>query len=786
VHIVKAILIAALLGSLAQPVLAAERQAYDVPAGPLSDALDRLGQQAGITIGATDPAIAGVRSGSVRGSFTLRQALRRLLAGTGLDFEEIDKRTIRVIRARRPEISRTRPAPSPLPPAPAPPWPDIIVTASKRGTALEDFPATLNIVTLDQPGGTSRSALGTAAIVSRLPMLFSTNLGPGRNKLFIRGVADSSFTGPTQATVGQYLGDVRLNYNAPDPNLNLYDIARIEVVEGPQGTLYGAGSLGGILRLVPNDPKLVDIEASMAAGATATEHGAAGYDIAAMGNLPIVSEMIALRLVAYRSVDGGYIDDAGRNVQNVNRTSVDGGRATLRISPGDDWTIDLGGTVQNLNSRDSQYAERGLPPLTRSSAIAQPFDNDYTLWQAVVRKGWATLQLVSATGLVRHDVGVRYDATGFPGTTGPSAFDETSKITLITHETRLSRSMTGGTGWIAGLSFVSDVDRIHRQIGDPAAPAMIVGVRNEVLEGAVFGEGTIRVVPRVTATFGGRITYAHLAGEPLDLAGDPDVEPKRDEVRVMPTAALAWKPRVNLLAFIRYQQGFRPGGLSVDPSGTPSSVQRFRADTIATTELGMRLGKRGQDRLTAAFALSYTRWKNIQADLVGPSGLPFTANVGNGRIYGLEASAIWMPISGMSAELATFINDSALSDPVPGFGTKPEELPNIPRAGARAAISYRTNLNSRLLFTLDAAARYVGESALGVGSLSQLDQGDYVDISAGIRLDRDNWGLTLDVANASNVVGNRFALGNPIDVAAGRQTTPLRPRNIRIGLQAGF
>jgi outer membrane receptor protein involved in Fe transport len=73
-------------------------------------------------------------------------------------------------------------------------------------------------------------------------MLFSTQLGPGRNKLFIRGVADSSFTGPTQATVGQYLGDVRLNYNAPDPDLNLYDIARVEVVEGPQGTLYGAGS----------------------------------------------------------------------------------------------------------------------------------------------------------------------------------------------------------------------------------------------------------------------------------------------------------------------------------------------------------------------------------------------------------------------------------------------------------------------------------------------------------------------------------------------------------------
>jgi outer membrane receptor protein involved in Fe transport len=315
---------------------------------------------------------------------------------------------------------------------------------------------------------------------------------------------------------------------------------------------------------------------------------------------------------------------------------------------------------------------------------------------------------------------------------------------------------------------------------------MIAGVRNEVLEGAVFGEGTVRITPRVTATVGGRVTYAHLAGESLDLAGGADVEPKRDEVRVLPTAALAWKPRPAMLAFVRYQQGFRAGGLSVDPSGAANMAQRFRADKIATTETGMRLGRRGQDRLTAALALSVTRWKNIQADLVGPSGLPFTANVGNGRIYGLEASASWMPIAGLLTELATFINDSALSAPAAGFGPDREELPNIPRAGARAAISYSTSLNSRCQLALDVTARYVGGSRLGVGPLSDLEQGDYVDVSAGLRLDTSHWGLTLDIANANNIVGNRFALGNPIDVAAGLQTTPLRPRNIRIGVHAAF
>jgi hypothetical protein len=87
---------------------------------------------------------------------------------------------------------------------------------------------------------------------------------------------------------------------------------------------------------------------------------------------------------------------------------------------------------------------------------------------------------------------------------------------------------------------------------------------------------------------------------------------------------------------------------------------------------------------------------------------------------------------------------------------------------------------------MDGAARYVGESHLGVGPLEDLDQGKYVDVSAGARLDAGHWGLTLDIANVLNVRGNRFALGNPIDVAAGRQITPLRPRNIRLGIHAEF
>src|SRR5690606_19776390 len=100
----------------------------------------------------------------------------------------------------------------------------------------------------------------------------------------------SSFTGPTQATVGQYFGDMRLSYNAPDPDLRLSDLERVEVLEGPQGTLYGAGSLGGIIRLVPRVPELGVTSASAMVGGSLVQHGAGGADASATMNLPLLGD----------------------------------------------------------------------------------------------------------------------------------------------------------------------------------------------------------------------------------------------------------------------------------------------------------------------------------------------------------------------------------------------------------------------------------------------------------------------------------------------------------------
>ena len=356
--------------AIASPVAAREKRDFSIPAGQLGDALVRFGEQADITIGVNDPILAHSGSRGLRGRYSTAEGLRVLLRGTGADFSFIDGQTVRIFRAkpkkpskppRPPKPKHTKPVgvPPPATQTEAMANETIIVTASKQSSPLARYPGTVHVVELDQDKNARDAARGTTAIVAKLPQLATTSLGAGRNKIFVRGIADSSFNGPSQSTVGQYLGDVRLNYNAPDPNLNLYDIARVEVLEGPQGTLYGTGALGGIIHMTPNAPDVANFSASVSAGIAETRGGAVGGDAAVMVNIPIIEDRLAARLVGYRSKEPGYIDDPGRGLKNINQTTTKGFRATLRYEAGDDWAFSAGMVRQFIDARDGQYILRG-------------------------------------------------------------------------------------------------------------------------------------------------------------------------------------------------------------------------------------------------------------------------------------------------------------------------------------------------------------------------------------------------------------------------------------------
>lgn len=763
------------------PALAQAAYELNIPAGPLSGSLALLSAQTGASFG-TEGAIPPVRARAVRGRMSVAAALQRLLEGSRLEAVRAGANAWRL----QPGTRVATPAPPPVRATPAPavaqgPLPDIVVTASKQAVPYAAYPGSVVKIDLGREGLGRGQTDMSGALVAGAPSISSTNLGPGRNKLFVRGVADSSFNGPTPATVAQYFGEARVNYDAPDPNLNLYDIGSVEILEGPQGTLYGGAAIGGIMRLMPNGPVLGEASGSAEAGALATQKGGIGGDAAAMLNLPL-GPAAAVRAVGYGVLNPGYIDDAGRGLSDINRTVSFGGRLAVRYDPAAKVSIEAGGVYQDLDTRDGQYAELGLPPLTRSSTIAQPFDNDFRLGYAVVRAPLWGASLVSSTSFVRQELRTQFDATPRFGV--PAAFVEGLGLSVLNHETRITGGDARAFHWLFGVSGLLSTTSVRRQLGPLDMLVQITGVRNIEREAALFGEATVPLLRGVSATLGLRLNYDEAEGRVLDEKVAEDAEPKRRNWRFLPKAALSWSPADHWLVFAHYQEGFRPGGLSVT---SPTTADKFLSDTVWTLEGGFRAGIPERDRLSGSLTVSRTRWQRIQADLIDATGLPFTSNIGSGTIDSIEAASEWRATPGLTLEGALYLNRASLDRLSARADNAVErDFPNIPEAGGRAAIRYQRSLGGGLDLSARAAIRYVGRSFLGASPPLDLKQGRYAIGDGQLRIGSDGRGVRLSIDNLFNVLANRFAYGNPFSVADGRQITPLRPRTIRIGFDAAF
>lgn len=734
---------------------------------------------------------------ALKGTFSVRAALRKLL-GDAVEIVPAGPDSWRIRRAPVREAHRNAKGPLvvALSPSPDPKSADIVVIASKRDLRLRDFAGGVSVISgADLNFGATG---GTDAVLSRLATVSSTYLGAGRNKLFIRGIADSSFTGPTQATVGQYLGDVRLTYNAPDPDLRLYDVQSVEVLEGPQGTLYGAGSLGGIIRTIPNAPALGSTSGSIVAGVSATQHGEPGGDLATTLNIPLVSNRAALRLVGYGIREGGYIDNPLLGRRDINRTDVWGGRAAVRVALGGDWNLDFGGTLQHVRGADSQYADANGPPLERASPLAEGFSSAYALGQVVISKEVGQLRFRATSAAIAQTLTERYDATPLDG--APRVFRQRNHTDLVTSEARLWQPLGRRFGWVVGASIVDNMTRLERALGAVDAPVPVTGVKNGVTELTLYGEASYQLASWLTATGGGRFSRTDLSGQAIDQPVALTVAERitqaaiiadRHETSVLPSVALVATPASAITLYARYQEGFRPGGLAIDRL----FVRRFRGDRVATIEGGIRYRSSGTRPLDASVGLSRTGWRNIQADFLDDSGLPTTDNIGNGRIWSITASAGWRPVTGLRIDASFAVNDGRVTDPSEAYrvllATAPaipggiDRIPNVARFTVRAGIDWQHRLGDDWSLHLGAWGRYVGRSRIGVGPVLGAEQGDYADSAITARLGKGPMGITLGINNLTDSLGNRFALGTPF--ATGRpQITPLRPRTVRLGLDFSF
>lgn len=388
-------LLAALGWVTAQARVAQPVRHFDIPAQALAPALTRFARQADVTLLSSASVVRGLHASGVRGDFTVRQALRRLLAGTGLDFRLVSRSAIAILKERpvaasppgggavpaghRERSARRRGHVARMARKPfrawdrLPPQPDrlaqIVITATKRATTLQTTAASITAITA--PEIARRGLTDFDALARSIPGLAVRTAGPGQTEFEMRGLNSS---GGNTSMVGLYFDDIPLSAPASAQlgkvvvDLDLYDLERVEVLRGPQGTLYGASSMGGTIRLVPNLPRLGRFEAS--GEALASETGSGGglnHGLNGMVNLPL-GKATALRLVASVTHESGWIE---RRVIANGAVAVDTGTFPSVTRPANFYSAPLQERIGGANATevDAVRAELLCRPTERLSVL---------------------------------------------------------------------------------------------------------------------------------------------------------------------------------------------------------------------------------------------------------------------------------------------------------------------------------------------------------------------------------------------------------------------------------
>lgn len=732
------------------------------------------------------------------GSFTLREALDRAVVGAGCGYDFIDARTIRfspLKPAPRPQIALRPVAPTVI--EPVAPLAPLIVTAGKRPVRLGSLPGGVSVIGSPQLQDTGAGETGSVA--RQTTGFITTNLGASRNKILLRGLSDGTFTGRTQSTVGTYLDDLPVNHNAPDPDLRLIDVERVEVLRGPQGALYGGGSLSGIYRIVTRAPELRVYAASAGTTLADTESGSRSYRFEGVVNAP-TSAQSALRAAIYHDVDGGYLDDVNLRLSNVDKTTRRGGRVAWRAERGE-WEIRLGVAGQSVSSKDTQYVTLAPGGPRRANQVRETHRNRLGQTSLKISGSGDWGQFESVTGYVTHKFASRYDATLALTQFSEEAralgfYDESSRVRMAVEDALYTGPEWGRLRWMVGVFATrsieeSDADlrartsNITRQVYNED--------RKDILsEYAVYGEASYDLGGGWKIALGGRSFETNVHTRSYVLAPSPGVSRNMDSS----ASFSGFSPKVSLqrdlsgggMIYALTSQGYRAGGFNSGGLLRPSETRRtFRPDRLRNYELGATLTP-FKGRLNLRGALFYVDWRDIQTDQYFTSGLSYTANIGDGRNRGVEIEAAWRATRHLTLSGNALFNEPELTRVAPGFGIAAEtaSLPGVPDVSFGSLLTYQRPLTAKTSLMFTAETGYIGRSRLTFDPRYSPSMGGYYTGKLSAQLMTDSWRVAMFVSNPWNSSSDTFAYGNPFSFGQVRQVTPQRPRTWSLALSANF
>ena len=783
---------------------APERYSFAISAPSTSDALIALAIQSRISIGGGGGCEG--RQTRLQGRFTVAEGLNRLLAGSACHAEFVDARTVKISPlppARTPAQSVAAAIHAP-PPAPQPEGSsrveELRVAAIKRPGFGGEFPGALEV--FPQRQMTDSGVIDTEGVARQSTSFITTNLGPARNKILLRGLSDGAFTGRTQSTVGTYLDGVPVTYNAPDPDLRLADVERVEILRGPQGTLYGGGALSGVYRIVTAKPKFDETSAEVSGLMAATQGGAPTSEVSAIYNTVLAPGEAAGRVVIYDDREGGYLQNTSARLSNVDLTKRTGGRAAVRWLIGNHWTGTLSSAVQVLGSSDTQYVTTSVVRNQRSNQVRETHNNNFADVALNLSGDGAWGRLESTTSVVRHRYASRYDASNVLMAFGADPndevgiYDEASAVRMFVHDTYWSSPESGPLHLMAGVFGSSRREHIPSALRSRTASGVLRNLYQEersdsVLALAAYGEASYDMGDGWTASAGARLFRNSVQTQSTVDVATPNQDRLTDRQRtfagVSPrfTVQKTWAGGsfVYLLASTGYRAGgFNTGGLLAPARGRDT----FAPDQLQNYEIGGVFESPG-GRLSLRSALFYDHWNNIQTDQYLASGLSYTANVGDGRNIGLEVEAGYQLTQHLKLKANALLDRPEVTSLNVGFSSVVgARLPGVPSGAFTGGLAWTGTIRPGLEFLGTVEASYTGKSHLTFDPrFSPVTPAHYTGVlSAQLVWPKRRCGLF--ISNPLNTADDTFAYGNPFSFGQVRQVTPQRPRTVSLSLSRRF
>ncbi|HXA39857.1 MAG TPA: TonB-dependent receptor [Phenylobacterium sp.] len=773
----------AVSGACGAAQAAVPRVRFHIEPKRLSEALLDLAQQANVTLigaGACDGAVSRT---TLSGALTVQQALDQLLSGAPCAWKMIAPDAVEIR-----DLARNAAAPA-SPPAVS----ELLVTATKRVRDPRQLAVSMTAVSGQdlQATGASDAAEGAAQLD-----ILSTNLGPGRDKLLLRGLSDGAYTGRARSTVATYLDDLPINYNAPDPDLRLVDVERVEIARGPQSTLFGAGFLSGLYRIVSRKPDLGRFSTELRATGSLTESGGPSGAVEGYVNLPVWRDTVGVRLSAYDELDGGYLNDIVLKKDDANRTERRGVRSIFLLQPQSDWSVEMTIAAQHLRSNDTQYTTPGLG-LNRDNRIAEPHVNDIGLATVSVRKSWGWGDFTSTSGFVRHEYASFYDATAvqdlYTSHAQTSAYSEKARVTMFVEDAFLTSRGAGPFQWLAGV-YGSDTEEhspteflAQLSFVPQGVPVYGDDRRDRINEIAAYGEASWAFAPRWLAAVGGRAfdIHTHTTSSVVSERFDPrsldrDVTFKG----FAPKLSVQRELSAGDLIYAVMSEGLRTGGVN-SGGAVPLAPQQetFGPDRLTNYEAGLKM-RFWHDRVALNSAVFYDVWKNIQTDQFRPSGIPFTTNAGDAGILGLEAEAQIQISDSLSAQFNGRLDRTRITNANPIFTSAiVNGLPDAPAVSGGGVLTYQRALRGDWKLRLVGETTYVGRSRVNFDTRFP-EMGGYVRTKLLVEIRRKAVGLQVFLTNPTNAFNDTFAFGNPFNPTQIQQVTPQRPRTLGITLFA--